>query len=258
MKNIIITLCLLVSGNVLSQKVLLKDKLVADNFIVYDPPIKIKGSTFIGEPFKPLWYKAYCANNNPLEFETPEEAISYFENKPTIEEYIKYKTNFPNRKQRQKDLTEYVCGGYRLRFLDKNVELLMLITKKENDTINASKPFLYNIERGSTKFGIFKIVNNNFVVIDYFGFKALLESIDFKGDYSFDFEGEFQKVLLEQSFKIADKKNRDAGLNDTLKRKKTSSKSAAQPIPSWLEIKMKNGVPDLQSGSPKAKVEEMK
>ena len=86
MKNIIITLCLLVSSTILAQKTLLKDKLVADNFVVYDPPIKIKGASFIDEPIKPLWYKAYCANANPLEFETSNEAITYFDSKLTVQE----------------------------------------------------------------------------------------------------------------------------------------------------------------------------
>lgn len=233
MKNIIIILSLIISNTITAQRILMKNKLVADNFIVYDPPIKVKGASFIDEPLKPLWFKAYCANANPLEFKTSEEAISYFKNKHTVQEYDNYRANFPNRDQKLKDLTEYICGGYRLRFLEKNIELFILLFKKENDIIDESKPFLKNIEEGSTKFEIFKIVNNNFVVIDSFGFEALLNSINFKEDFDFNFEGEFQTVLKEQGFTIATKENRNNTLsNPTAKSKQTKTKS----IPSWLEI----------------------
>ncbi|MES2573425.1 MAG: hypothetical protein V4572_00650 [Bacteroidota bacterium] len=236
MKNSIIVICLFLSWNVFAQKELLKNKLIADNFIVYDPPIKIKGASFVDEPVKPIWYKTYCANVNPLEFETAEEAISYFEIKPTVEKYTSYKINFPNREEELKDVVEYICGGYRLRFVQNKIDYLILFTKIENKIIDTTKPFMGNMEENLVKFEIYKLVNNKFVHADFLVFKSLLEKIGYKGEYDFDFNGEFQKVLLEQGFTVATKKNRSAGLSDVIVGN-ASKKSPIQPIPEWLQIK---------------------
>jgi hypothetical protein len=236
MKNIVITICLFLSCTLFAQKALLKNKLVADNFIVYDPPIKIKGAAFIDELEKPLWYKAYCSNANPLGFSTPQEALNYFEIKPTVDAYTNYKTNFLNRKQESKNLVEYICGGYRLRFVEKKIDYLILFTKAEKDVVDPTKPFLDNINISSVRFKIFKIVNKNVVIGDILVFNSLLKEIGYEeGDYNFDFEGAFQKVLLEQGFALATKQNRSNGLSDIVA-KNASRKLKMQPIPTWLQI----------------------
>lgn len=232
MKNIVFILVLLISCNVLAQKELVKDKLIADNFVVYDPPIKIKGARFVDEPNKPDWYNSYIALAYPPLVKNIKKANSLFEVTPTLEEYVSYKESF-SQTEGQKKSTSYVCGGYRLNLIEQDKQYLILFVIPE---INPSAgKFKNKLDERSVDYEIFLLKDDKYLIADAPTLMNLINELGYNQSLSYNFNGEFQKVLLENGFEVIGKNNRNGNkkkefFSKSISDKKTSSSN----IPNWL------------------------